>query len=119
MGAAPLTLNMTMSNGTSTCVGAFGHSVHMSVTNTMSHDQFPADICNSYYWAGENVGWASYGNEMTDLQQMNSSMMSEPHYVGCSGNHACNIISRNFHQVGIGIYHDASNRTWLTEDFTN
>ncbi|MDQ3931186.1 MAG: hypothetical protein M3328_18830, partial [Chloroflexota bacterium] len=43
-GVAPLTLNLTMSNGTSTCIGAYGHSVHMQQMGQISHDQFPADV---------------------------------------------------------------------------
>ena len=64
---------------------------------------------------------AGYGNELTDLQQLDSMMMGEPHDAStCSSqvNHACNIINPNFHQVGIGIV-NLNNQTWLTEDFTN
>jgi kumamolisin len=120
-GVAPLTLNSTQTNGTGSCVGSYGHSVHMASVGAISHDQFPGDICIAYSTAGENVGEASYGNELTDLQQLDQSMMSEPHdATTCSttGNHACNIINPAFHQVGIGIY-NVNNQTWLTEDFTN
>lgn len=121
-GVAPLALSSTLSYGNGSCIGAYGHSVHMGTTGVMSHDQFPADICGAYSYAGENVGYASYGSELTDLQWMNSSMMAEnspPKVPGCSGSHACNIINPAFHQVGIGIYMDASGRAWLTEDFMN
>ncbi len=120
-GVAPLTLNTTESNGTPTCVGSYGHSVHMAQMGAISHDQFPADICVGFSIAGENVGEAGYGNELTDLQKLDNLMMSEPHTVAtCSTttNHACNILNTAFHQVGIGIY-NANNTTWLTEDFTN
>jgi uncharacterized protein YkwD len=120
-GVAPLTLNTTETNGTGTCVGSYGHSVHMASLGAIGHDQFPADICIPYSMAGENVGQASYGNELTDLQQLDQSMMSEPHDpTTCSttGNHACNTINPGYHQVGIGIYY-INNQTWLTEDFTN
>jgi hypothetical protein len=59
---------------------------------------------------------------LTDLQQLDSLMMSEPHsptYCATAVNHACNILNASFHQAGIGIYGDSSGRTWLTEDFTN
>lgn len=118
-GTGPLTLNMTETNGTSTCVGSYGHSVHMAEIGQISHDQFPADICISYMTAGENVGEANTGSEWGDLTELDSLMMSEPHSPGCTGNHACNIISASFHQVGIGIYRSAAGTTWLTEDFTN
>ena len=117
-----LTLSNTETTGTSTCVGSYGHSVHMSSVGTISHDQFPADICISYTTAGENVGEANYGNELTDLQQIDSAMMAETHsstYCATNNNHACNIINPNFHNVGIGVYHDSAGNTWLTEDFTN
>ncbi len=120
-GVGPLTLNSTETNGTSTCVGSYGHSVHMAQVGSISHDQFPADICISYTMAGENVGEASYGNELTDLQKLDAMMMSEPHSGStCSTttNHACNILNPGYHQVGIGIY-NVNNKTWLTEDFTN
>jgi uncharacterized protein YkwD len=121
-GVAPLVLNMTETNGTSTCVGSYGHSVHMASVGSISHDQFPADICITYTTAGENVGEAAYGNELTDLQQLDAMMMAETNPTpvpGCTGSHACNIINPSFHQVGIGIYHDGAGQTWLTEDFTN
>jgi Pro-kumamolisin, activation domain len=120
-GSAPLALNNTETNGTGTCVGSYGHSVHMASLGAISHDQFPADICIAYSMAGENVGQAGYGNELTDLQKLDQSMMSEPHDpTTCSttGNHACNTINPGYHQVGIGIYY-INNQTWLTEDFTN
>lgn len=120
-GVAPLALNMTQSNGTPSCVGSYGHSVHMAQLGGISHDQFPADICISYFTAGENVGEAGYGNELTDLQKMDSMMMAEPHTAATCAttvNHACNTLNSSFHQVGIGIY-SANNTTWLTEDFTN
>ncbi|HEY8685379.1 MAG TPA: hypothetical protein VIO57_07220, partial [Chloroflexota bacterium] len=121
VGVAPLTLNQTESNGTSTCVGAYGHSVHMSQVGSISHDQFPADICIPYQTAGENVGESASGNELTDLQNLDNLMMSEPHDpTTCSTtvNHACNTINPKFTQVGIGIYY-INNTTWLSEDFTN
>jgi len=117
-GAGPLTLSLTQTNGTPSCVGSYGHSVHMQQMGAISHDQFPADICISYSTAGENVGEDGSGNELGDLQWLDQAMMGEPHSPGCTGNHACNIISTAYHQVGIGIY-NINGTTWLTEDFTN
>jgi uncharacterized protein YkwD len=120
-GVAPLTLSSVLSNGSGSCVGAYGHSVHMAQMGAISHDQFPSDVCGSWNTAGENVGEAGMGSELTNLQWLDNSMMAEnsPAKVpGCSGSHACNIINPAFHQVGIGIYQDASGTTWLTEDFT-
>jgi uncharacterized protein YkwD len=119
-GVAPLTLNPTQSSGTSTCIGSYGHSVHMAQAGVISHDQFGyppnGDICSWITPVGENVGEFSSGNELTDLQQINNLMMQEPHTPGCQGNHACNILYAQYQQVGIGIYY-ASGSTWLTEDF--
>jgi hypothetical protein len=82
---------------------------------------FPTNLCIAYTTAGQNVGEAASGNELTDLQTLNSQMMSEPHDANtCAtqGNHACNILNPNFHQVGIGLV-NVNNTTWLTQDFTN
>lgn len=121
-GVAPLTLSWTQSNGTTTCVGSYSHSVHMATVNAISHDQFPSDVCIPWMSVGENVGMSrSYyagGTELTDLRTIDQQMMSEPHTPGCAGNHACNILNPGYHTVGIGIDY-VNNTTWLTEDFTN
>jgi uncharacterized protein YkwD len=121
-GVAPLTLDMTQSTGTKTCVGSYGHSVYMAQVGYINHDQFPADICGygtSVFAGGENVGMNSSGDELQELQYINDLMMSEPHdpaTCAVSDNHACNIISPSYRRVGIGIY-DTGNTVWLTEDF--
>jgi uncharacterized protein YkwD len=127
-GLPAYTLNWTQTTGTSTCAGSYGHSTAMARSGTIWHTNagypnasFPRDICLSFTAAGENVGMGGYGNELTDLQKVQSMMMSEPHdATTCSRtyNHACNILSRTYHRIGIGIYY-SNNRTWLTEDFTN
>jgi uncharacterized protein YkwD len=127
-GLPPYTLNMTQSSGTATCVGSYGHSVAMAQSGSIWHvnpsypqASFPNNICISYSIAGENVGMSQSGSETNDLQTINNLMMSEPHDASTCAttvNHACNILSTAFHQVGIGIYY-ANNTTWLTEDFTN
>jgi uncharacterized protein YkwD len=119
-GVQPLTLNMTQSLGTSTCVGAYGHSVHMSQLGAISHDQFPADICVAYSSAGENVGEWGGSTELSEIQSIFDLMMSEQHdaaYCANHVNHACNIISSKFSQVGIGLYYSGSGTTWYTTDF--
>jgi uncharacterized protein YkwD len=120
-GVAPLTLSFTLSAGEGACVGAQGHSVHMAQIGYISHDQFPGDVCGIWTAAGENVGEAGYGNELTDIRVIDQAMMSEPHDLAtcaAESNHACNIINPAFHQIGIGLDESAS-QTWLTEDFTN
>ena len=116
----PYTLNMAQSHGTMECGGSYGHSVHMSRIGSISHDQFPSDICVPTATAGENVGVSWGGNEVQNLQTINGMMMSEPHnHATCATtvNHACNILSPIYHQVGIGIYFTGT-ETWVTEDFT-
>lgn len=132
---APLTLNMTQSNGTGSCMGSYGHSVAMANSGSIWHvapgdnqthptnpASFPNEICIPYSIAGENVGMSSSGNELNDLQTIDSMMMSEnpntPSTCGNTVNHACNILNANYHQIGIGIYY-VNNATWVTEDFTN
>ncbi|GAC1624129.1 MAG: hypothetical protein NVS4B2_01630 [Chloroflexota bacterium] len=105
-------LDTTLSN----C--AYAHSVHMQQAGVISHDQFPQpDLCIGYSAGGENVGTFNSGNELQDLQSMHSQMMSEGYAPGCSGSHACNILSDIYTVVGIGIYHAPNGSTWLTEDF--
>lgn len=126
-GLAPYSLNMTDSNGTSTCPGAYGHSTAMAQTGSIWHvnssypqASFPNNICMAYSAAGQNVGMAS-GSEVSALQTIDNLMMSEPHDASTCAttvNHACNILSKNYHQVGIGIYY-VNNVAWLTEDFAN
>lgn len=92
----------------------------MSRLGTITHDQFPTNICIPHSTVGENVGWSWGGSESGDLQRIDSGMMSEPHdATTCARthNHACTILSKVYRQVGIGIYHDRGG-TWLTEDFT-
>ncbi len=125
-GLYPLILNVTQSNGTSNCVGSYGHSEAMAQSGEIWHTNsaypaasFPSNICVSTSSAAENVGQFSSSSELTDLQSMNNLMMSEPHDASTCAtqvNHACDILTTAFHQVGIGIY-NASGRTWLTEDF--
>jgi uncharacterized protein YkwD len=125
-GLPPFAINQTQSSGTSSCAGSYGHSKAMAASGSIWHSNpsypaasFPENLCVPTSAAGENVGQFNSGNELTDLQSMNSMMMSEPHDAAtcASGiNHACNILNASYHQVGIGIYYDGSH-TWLTEDF--
>lgn len=138
MSLAPLTLNLTDSNppGTngSCTMGAYGHSVAMAQTGQIWHiypgdtndtnpASFPNNFCVEHFPIGQNVGYANDGNELQDLNVIDTEMMSEEHDPGYCGqyslppNHACSIVSSKYQQVGIGIYVDAGGTTWLTEDF--
>lgn len=126
-GLGPLTLDLTQSNGTATCVGSIGHSEAMQQSGTIWHvnaaypaASFPNNNC--YYGGfnspavGQNVGMMQGPNEMNDLVQIHNLMMSEPHTPGCTGNHACTILSTTYQRVGIGIVF-VNGAAWLTEDF--
>lgn len=121
-GLPPYSINAIESNGTATCPGSYGHSVHMSQTGVLAHDQFGIgaglDICVPVSAAGENIGYSSqFGNAALD--SMHSQMMAEQHdaaYCAQFSNHACSIISPRFSHVGIGVY-TANGITWLTVDF--
>lgn len=122
----PLTLSLTQTRGTNSCVGAFGHSEAMSETggiwNThQGYDSasFPNDICVHNPSPGENIGYEITGNVLTDLQTMHQDMMQQAHdATTCSGagNSACNLLAPDFNQVGIGIY-QLNGGTYVTEDF--
>jgi uncharacterized protein YkwD len=110
-GLSPLTLSAVQSAGTASCVGSYGHSVHMAQVGQIGHDQFPQDICIPWSSAGENVGEAS-GSESNGIQLLHQLMMNE----GPSGGHYRNIMSTTFTTVGIGLYYTGGT-LWLTEDF--
>jgi hypothetical protein len=122
----PLTLSLTQTRGTNSCVGSVGHSQAMSETggiwNThQGYDSasFPHDICLHNPSPGENIGYEVTGNELTDLQTMHQDMMQQAHdATTCAGagNSACNILAPDFNQVGIGIY-QLNGGTYVTEDF--
>ncbi len=115
---APLVLNSRQSRCSKQ------HSQHMAALRTISHDQFPADICVNHQMSGENVGVASGepGNALVTLNQM---MLAEGPCPGsCSPGaweqhaHYLNLMNATFHHVGLGVYVQ-DGQTWLTEDFTS
>ena len=108
---SPLTFSAEQSAGNAKCVGSYGHSVHMQQVGSISHDQFPQDICIPWSAAGENVGYSS-GSESQAIQILHQQMMNE----GPSGGHYQNIMSSKFTTIGIGLYYKGG-ILWLTEDF--
>jgi uncharacterized protein YkwD len=110
-GLSPLTFSAVQSAGTASCVGSYGHSVHMAQVGQIGHDQFPQDICIPWSSAGENVGEAT-GSESNGIQLLHQLMMNE----GPGGGHYRNIMSTTFTTVGIGLYYTGG-ILWLTEDF--
>jgi hypothetical protein len=125
-GLDPLTLDLTQSDGTGSCVGSIGHSQAMQQSGSIWHvnpsypdASFPADICVAGFGAAENVGEWPGGDEMAALIALNNLMMGEQHdpaYCAVYDNHACNILNPSYSRVGIGIVY-VGGATWMTEDF--
>jgi uncharacterized protein YkwD len=116
-GVPPLQLDLIQSVGNgSTCRGAYGHSVDMANSRGIYHNNLFQEFCVTPSNGAQNVGMSYSGDEQQDLHVIDNLMMSEPHYPGCVGNHACDILNPGFYKVGIGVYyHNGS--TWLTQDF--
>lgn len=121
-GVAALSLSQLQSNGNVACQGSTGHAKAEATSGTIWHvnpdyptQSFPNNLCLPFHAAGENTGMAS-GSKYEAVTSTFGQMMAEPHSYGCTGNHACNIISPQFSQVGVGF---ATNGQWRfdTEDF--
>jgi uncharacterized protein YkwD len=115
---APLTLDASQS----AC--SKKHSLHMGQLKSLTHDQFPADICTAYHWIGENVGEAD-GDPVAAVTLIHRMMMDEgpcPH-TSCPGTefethgHFVNIVDKHFTKLGIGLV-VKDGVTWVTENFT-
>jgi Cysteine-rich secretory protein family len=115
--APPLLLDLSQS------MCSLQHSRHMARMGSISHDQFPSDLCTVHVAAAENVGMAS-GEPLEALLTLHHMMMSEGACPrpSCPGverevhGHYVNLINRAYRRVGIGIY-TTNGTTWLTEDF--
>lgn len=67
---------------------------------------------------GENIGYtSSYPNTWSAIQQnIEGAMLAkQPPNDG----HRKNLLSSNFHQIGVTVLIDAKGIAWVTEDFTN
>jgi uncharacterized protein YkwD len=72
-------------------------------------------------YAGENIGTggpvlSSNDSRWNIVLLMHHGMMGEK---PPDDGHRQNLLSKNFHRVGISIYVDNKNMLWLTEDFAN
>ena len=69
---------------------------------------------------GENIGEGgpvfSNSDAWTMVLKMHQGMMAEK---PPDDGHRLNLLSKDFHRIGISIYIDAHNTLWLTEDFAN
>ncbi|GHO42853.1 CAP domain-containing protein [Ktedonospora formicarum] len=74
----------------------------------------------SWNYCGENIGTGgpvpSYSAQWNMASGLHRSMMNE---TPPNDGHRQNLLSRNFHRIGISISIDANNHLWLTEDFAN
>ncbi len=69
---------------------------------------------------GENIGEG--GPVMTNNDAQNMVMRLHQGMMGekpPDDGHRRNLLSQDFHRIGISIYIDANNTLWLTEDFAN
>ena len=98
----------------------------MATQGTISHDQFPADICTPHEYMAENVGMAT-GDPIAAVAEINTLMMNEGPcpQKGCPGmeieqhGHYVNLMSAQYTRIGIGVYVASNGSVWLTEDFTD
>ncbi|HZS75263.1 MAG TPA: CAP domain-containing protein [Ktedonobacteraceae bacterium] len=106
--------------------GARQHSIKMSQCG-LSHqcpgEPAPCDRVTqegvTWNYCGENVGEYGPVNASTawnGVQALETAMLNEK---PPDDGHRRNLLSTNFHHIGIGIYIDAKGTLWLTEDFTN
>jgi uncharacterized protein YkwD len=68
---------------------------------------------------GENIGEGGpvlFDDAWNMVLMMHQGMMAEK---PPNDGHRLNLLSRDFHRIGISIYIDAHNTLWLTEDFAN
>ncbi len=72
-------------------------------------------------YAGENIGMggpvqSSYDSQWSMTLRLHRGMMGEQ---PPDDGHRQNLLSSNFHRIGISIYVDTKDTLWLTEDFAN
>jgi uncharacterized protein YkwD len=107
--------------------GAYQHNVTMTTTGCGLEHQCPnePDPCQrvtnegiTWMACGENIGYTSpYPDAWTAIKQnIEGGMLAEK---PPDDGHRQNLLSRNFHQVGVAVLFDGKGIAWVTEDFTN
>lgn len=118
-GFAPLTLDSAIS------AVAYGHAADMLANGYFSHDSLDGTTYKqrltaggiSYGWSGENQCYLSGGGSVNGtLDWCQAQFWAEP-YPGVA-NHKGNILSPNYHRVGIGIA-TGGGRVYVVWDFTD
>jgi uncharacterized protein YkwD len=109
---APLTENANLD------WAARKHSVMMASTSNMTHNGWYTEIHDSHYvvgapgWTGQNIAYMSGGFSPGAIESM---FFNE---VPPDDGHRLNILSTNYHNIGIGcIVNNASHTYWWSQDF--
>ena len=111
-GLAPLTENANLD------WAARKHSIAMAVAGTSFHTGWDTEIHDSHYqvgspgWTGQNVGWM--------IAPYNPSTIEAGFFdeVPPNDGHRLNILSTNFHNIGIGcIVNNSTTAIFSTQDF--
>jgi uncharacterized protein YkwD len=94
------------------------HSIVMATNSVMSHNGWDTEIQASNYvvgspgWTGQNIAWMTGGYAPATIE---SSFFNE---VPPDDGHRLNILSANYHNIGIGcIVNQATGAYWWTQDF--
>ena len=94
------------------------HSVMMATTSNMTHNGWDTEIHDSNYvvgapgWTGQNIAWMTGGFAPAEIE---SGFFNE---VPPNDGHRLNILSTNYHKIGIGcIVNKSTGAYWWTQDF--
>jgi uncharacterized protein YkwD len=109
---APLTENTNLD------WAARKHSVMMASTDVMTHNGWDTEIHDSHYvvgapgWTGQNIAYMSGGFSPATIESM---FFNE---VPPNDGHRLNILSTNYHNIGIGcIVNNSTHTYWWSQDF--
>ena len=94
------------------------HSVMMATTSNMTHNGWDTEIHDSHFvvgapgWTGQNIAWMTGG---FDPAKIESGFFNE---VPPNDGHRLNILSTNYHKIGIGcIVNNSTHAYWWAQDF--
>ena len=94
------------------------HSIMMATTTTMTHNGWDTEIAASHFvvsapgWTGQNIAWMTAGYSPDTIESM---FFNE---VPPNDGHRLNILSTNFHKIGIGcMVTNSTGQYWWTQDF--
>ena len=109
---APLTENANLD------WAARKHSIMMATTGIMTHNGWDTEIVESHFvvsapgWTGQNIAWMTAGYSPDTIESM---FFNE---VPPNDGHRLNILSTNFHKIGIAcMITGSTGQFWWTQDF--